>query len=44
VAKIMSLCIIYGIDPFELMRAGGVHVDESDKLPLAQAEDVAIGK
>lgn len=34
VAKIMSLCIIYGIDLFELMRAGGVYIDDSDKAPL----------
>src|SRR5581483_255166 len=38
VAKIMSLCMIYSIDPFELMRAAGVHVDESDKLPLTPVE------
>lgn len=34
VAKIMSLCIIYGIDPLELMRTGGIHIDDSDKAPL----------
>ena len=34
VAKILSLCTIYGIDPFELMRTGGIHIDDSDKAPL----------
>jgi len=34
VAKIMTLCVVYGIDPWELMEAGGVHIDDSDKAPL----------
>lgn len=34
VAKIISLCITYGIDPFELTGAGGIHIDDSDKAPL----------
>lgn len=34
VAKVMSLCIIYGIDPWELLEASGVHIDDSDKGPL----------
>jgi hypothetical protein len=34
VAKIMSLCIIYGIDPCELAEAGGIRIDDSDKAPL----------
>ena len=34
VAKIMTLCIIYGIDPWELMEAGGIHIDDSDRVPL----------
>jgi hypothetical protein len=34
VAKIMSLCIVYGIDPWELMEASGIHVDDSNKAPL----------
>ena len=34
IAKIMSLCIIYGIDFWELMEAGGSHINDSDKAPL----------
>jgi hypothetical protein len=35
VAKIMSLCITYGIDPFELVGTGGIQIDDSGKTPLA---------
>jgi hypothetical protein len=34
IAKIMSLCIIYGIDFWELMEAGGSRIDDSDKSHL----------
>jgi hypothetical protein len=34
IAKIMSLCIVYGIDFWELMEAGGSYVDDSAKAPL----------
>ena len=34
VAKIMTLCIVYGIDPWELMAAGGIHIDDSNNAPL----------
>jgi hypothetical protein len=34
VAKIMSLCVVYGIDPWELMEASGISIDDSEKLPL----------
>ena len=34
VAKIMSLCIVYGIDPWELMEASGIHIDDSNKATL----------
>jgi len=34
IAKIMTLCIVYGIDPWELMEAAGLHIDDSDKAPL----------
>jgi hypothetical protein len=34
IAKIMSLCIIYGIDFWELMEAGGSRLDDSNKVPL----------
>jgi hypothetical protein len=37
IAKIISLCVIYGIDFWELMEAGGSHIDESDKTPLLPA-------
>jgi transcriptional regulator with XRE-family HTH domain len=31
VAKIMSLCIVYSIDPWELMNAAGIRLDESQQ-------------
>jgi hypothetical protein len=34
IAKIITLCVIYGIDFWELMRAGGTHIDDSGKAPL----------
>lgn len=42
VAKIMSLCIIYGIDPCELMGACGIHIDDSNKAPLYPHDRQAI--
>lgn len=35
VAKIISLSVVYGIDPYELVRAGGIQIDDSDKAPLS---------
>lgn len=34
IAKIMSLCIIYSIDFWEMMEAGGSQIDDSDKSRL----------
>jgi hypothetical protein len=34
VAKIMSLCIVYGIDPWELIEANGIHINDSNKATL----------
>jgi hypothetical protein len=34
IAKIMSLCIVYGIDFWQLMQAGGSYIDDSHKAPL----------
>ena len=34
VAKIMTLCIIYGLHFCELLKAGGIYIDDSDKVPL----------
>ena len=34
IAKILSLCVVYCMDVWELMEAAGVHVDDSAKLPL----------
>ncbi len=34
VAKIMSLCIVYGIDLLDLMASAGIRVDDSEKAPL----------
>lgn len=33
-AKILSLCILYCMDVWELLKAAGVYIDESAKLPL----------
>jgi hypothetical protein len=34
IAKLISLCIVYGMDPFDLMATAGVAVDDSEKMPL----------
>ncbi|MGH9517244.1 MAG: hypothetical protein ACRD3P_16375 [Terriglobales bacterium] len=34
IPKIMSLCVVYGIDFWQLMRAGGSQIDDSSKAPL----------
>lgn len=34
IAKIISLCVIYGIDFWQLMRAGGSQIDDSAKAAL----------
>jgi hypothetical protein len=34
IAKIISLCVVYGIDFWQLMKAGGSQVDDSGKAPL----------
>jgi hypothetical protein len=38
IAKIISLCVIYGIDVVELLRASGIHIDDSRKRPLLTRE------
>jgi hypothetical protein len=38
VEKMMSLCIIYGIHPWDLMAAAGARVDDSGKPPLDLGE------
>jgi hypothetical protein len=40
VAKIISLCAVYGIDAWEMARAGGIRVDDSNKLPLLAPDAV----
>jgi hypothetical protein len=37
IAKILSLCIVYCIDIWDLLESAGVHIDESAKLPLPAA-------
>ena len=34
IAKIISLCVVYGIDFWQLMQAGGSKIDDADKAPL----------
>jgi hypothetical protein len=38
IAKIISLCAIYGIDPRELLEAAGVHVDDSARRPISYVQ------
>jgi hypothetical protein len=38
IAKIISLCVVYGIDFWQLMRAGGSKIDDGDKTPLFTSE------
>jgi hypothetical protein len=34
IAKIISLCVVYGIDAGELLEAGGLRLDDSDRRPI----------
>lgn len=34
VAKIISLSAVYSINPFELLQASGIHINDSEKRPL----------
>ena len=38
IAKIISLCVIYGIDFWHFMQAGGSQVDDSDKVPFFRSD------
>jgi hypothetical protein len=38
VAKVMSLCVVYGIDFLDLIAAAGVRVDDSGKVPIVPDE------
>jgi hypothetical protein len=38
IAKIISLCVVYGIDFWQLMRAGGSQVDDAGKAPLFSSD------
>jgi hypothetical protein len=40
IAKVLSLCIVYCIDIWELMEVAGVYIDESTKLPLSAASQL----
>lgn len=35
IAKIISLCVVYSIDPLDLIAAAGIQVDDSNKAPIA---------
>lgn len=34
IAKIISLCVVYGIDFWQLLQAGGSQIDDSGKVPI----------
>lgn len=38
IAKIISLCVVYGIDFWQLMQAGGSKIDDADKAPLFSSD------
>lgn len=38
VAKIISLSAVYSINPFELLQASGIHINDSEKRPLFLSE------
>ncbi len=38
IAKIISLCIAYCVDMRELLAVAGVHIDDSDKMPIPVPE------
>jgi hypothetical protein len=38
IPKIISLCVVYGIDFWELMRSGGSDIDDADKAPLSSSK------
>ncbi len=38
IAKIISLCVVYGIDFWQLMKAGGSQIDDAGKAPLFDPE------
>ena len=42
IAKIISLCVIYGIDFWQFMQAGGVQADDSDMVPLLSSSDATV--
>lgn len=49
IAKIISLCVVYGIDFWQLMQAGGSQIDDSGKAPLFDREsrilhDLRLGR
>ncbi len=44
VAKVMSLCIVYGIDPLDLMASARIQVDDSDKAPLLLRQDAVLAR
>jgi hypothetical protein len=42
IAKIISLCVIYGIDPVDLLQAGGVRTDDSARLPISLVQESSL--
>jgi hypothetical protein len=42
VAKMISLSVVYGVDPLELVKTAGIHIDDRDKAPLVWPERMAV--
>ncbi len=43
IAKILSLSIVYGIDPLDMIAAAGFFVDDSNKVPMPLHESKGVG-
>jgi hypothetical protein len=44
IEKIIALCVVYGIDPCELLTAAGITLRDSAKRPLFTGEESVRGK
>ena len=42
IAKMISLSVVYGIAPLELVKAAGIHIDDRDMAPLVWPERTAV--
>jgi hypothetical protein len=38
IAKVISLCAIYGIDLWDLLEVAGLHIDDSNRRPISHMQ------